>query len=434
MIELKRLREEPELYREALRKKRRDPALAESALMADREWRDALQKMETLRADQNRASAAVPNLRAEERPARLAELRALSAELKTLEPVVRERKKALDRVLMRIPNPPHASVPEGADGNDNVTLRQWGERPAFPFPPRDHVEISLALDVVDFERAARVAGTRSYYLKNEAVLLQHGLVRFAMEFLVQQNFVPVLTPTMVRRAVVVGTMGGPGLDEQMVYRIEDEDLALTGTSEVPLVAMHMDEVLDAASLPLRYVGYSPCYRREAGAHGRDSKGLFRVHQFDKVEMVSFTRPDESWPEHDRLLALEERIMQALALPYRVVDICGGDLGDPAAKKYDIEAWMPGRGDYGETHSCSNCTDYQARRLAIRFRDGGNVETLHTLNGTAIATTRAILAILENGQQADGSVRIPDALVPYVGFAAIEPRRRSAASPTAKEVS
>jgi seryl-tRNA synthetase len=420
VIDLRKLREDPEFFRWALRHKNRDPGLVDRVLEADRAWRAAQHRVEELRARQNRLSAEVPRLGGEERTRRIAELREIASTLREAEQEAKAQREALDRLLLQIPNPPHPSVPPGVDERDNVPVRSWGTRPEFDFEPKDHVELGVALGILDFERAARTSGSRFYFLRGAGVRLQMALAQFALDILTAEGFVPVYPPTLVRPQVVVGAMGGEGLDEQMVYRVAQDDLALAGTSEHPLVAMHMDEVLDAARLPIRYVGISTCYRREAGTYGRESRGLYRVHQFDKVEMVSFTHPDRSWEEHEYLVSLEERIVQRLGLPYRVVLICGGDLGDSAAKKYDLEVWMPGRGEYGETHSCSNCTDFQARRLGIRFREGASSDYVHTLNGTAIAMTRMILALLENYQQPDGSVRIPDPLVPYTGFEVLRP--------------
>lgn len=425
MIDLKRLRDDPEFFRRALRHKQRDPALVDSALQADRAWRAALQLVETLRAEQNRANQEIPKLSDTGRQRRITDLKEIAARIKAAEPEARALREALDQILLRLPNPPHPDVPAGADERANVPVRSWGTRPEFDFPPRDHVELGTLLGILDLERAAKVSGARFYFLIHEGVTLQHALVRFAMDFLVGEGFIPVLPPNLVRPRVLLGAMGGAEMDTQQVYHLGGDDLALIGTSEHPIVAMHMDEVLEGSSLPLRYVGYSPCYRREAGTYGRESRGLYRVHQFDKVEMVSFTHPDRSWDEHEYLVALEERIMQRLGMHYRIVDICGGDLGDAAARKYDLETWMPGRGDHGETHSCSNCTDFQSRRLQIRFREGAQADFVHTLNGTAIATTRAVLAILENCQRADGSVGIPEALVPYTGFDHIAPRTAGA---------
>lgn len=427
MVDLRLLRDSPDTFRAALRKKRADPGLVDQVLDADRRRRDLLQKVETLRAAQNRASEEIPRLSGPDKASRIAEMKQIASDLRAAEPVLRETEEALQAVLSRIPNPPHPSVPEGGP-EDSVTLRVVGALPRFSFQPRDHVELGERLGILDVERSAKVAGPRFFFLTGDGALLQLALIRYAVEFLAAEGLIPVVPPVLVKREYLIGTMGGAAVDEQMVYRIEGEDLALAGTSEVPLAAMHAGEVLEEAQLPLRLCGISPCFRREAGAHGKDTRGIFRVHQFDKVEMFSFCHPDRSWEEHEYLVGLQERLWQSLGLPYRVVNIAGGDLGGPAARKYDIETWMPGRGGYGETQSCSNCTDFQARRLNVRFRshDRKGTEFVHTLNGTAVATTRAIVAILENLQQADQSVRIPVPLVPYMGgHAEIRPQHLKA---------
>lgn len=412
MLDLRYIREHPDEVRAGVAKKRGDVSLVDAALDADRARREALREVERLRAEQNRASAEIPRLAGEERQRRIEAMREVSAHLKQLEPQLREAEERLTDALLRLPNLPHPSVPEGATEADNVPVRTWGEPPTFPFEALDHVEIGRRLDILDFDRAARVAGTRFYYLTREAVLLELALVRYALDVLIGEGFVPVYVPMMVRPEIWTGWNGGAAVDEQMTYAIKQDDLVLIGTAEGPLVGRHAGETLD--DLPLRLAGISACFRREAGTYGRESRGLYRVHQFDKVEMVVLCRREESWAWHERMLAIEEAIVRSLGLAYRVVNICGGDLGDAAAKKYDVEAWMPGRGGYGETHSCSNTTDFQARRLGIRYRANGGTEYVHTLNGTAIATTRAIQAILENFQERGGSVEIPEVLRPYMG--------------------
>ncbi len=415
MIDLKLLRERPDEFKDAMRKRRADPALVDQVLEADRRRRDLLQRVETLRAEQNRASEEIPRLHGPARDARIAEMKRIAADLKAEEPARRDADAALDALLLRIPNPPHPSVPEGGEEN-NTTLRVVGTPPAFSFPPRDHVELGSLLDLLDMERGAKVSGSRFFFLRREGAVLHLALIRYAVDTLVALGFVPTITPVLVKRQNVLGTMGGGALDEQMVYRIEGEDLALAGTSEVALGAMLADEVVEETQLPLRLLGISTCFRRESGAYGKDTRGMFRVHQFDKVEMFSFCHPDRSWEEQEYLLGVQERLWQALGLYYRVVNIAAKDLGDAAARKYDIETWMPGRKGFGETQSCSNCTDFQARRLNVRVRrrDRGGTEFVHTLNGTAVALPRTIIAILENFQQADGSVRLPAPLVPYMG--------------------
>jgi len=415
MVDLRLIREQPDAFRAALRKKRADPRLVDRVLEVDRRRRELVQDVEALRAAQNRASQEIPRLTGPAREERIAAMKRIAAQAKAQEPALQAADATLEALLLQIPNPPHPSVPDGGP-EDSVTLRVVGAPPQFGFPPRDHVDLGAALDLLDVERSAKVSGSRFYFLRRDGALLQLALIRYAVDRLGAEGFIPTIPPVLVKRENMIGMMGGIELDEQMVYRIEGEDLALAGTSEMALGSMYLGEVLREADLPIRLCGVSTCFRREAGAHGKDTRGMFRVHQFDKVEMFSYCHPDRSWEEHDYLLALQERLWKDLGLPYRVVNIAAGDLGDPAARKYDIETWMPGRGGYGETQSCSNCTDFQARRLNIRFRPsgGGGLGFVHTLNGTAVAGTRAIIAILENSQQADGSVRIPRPLVPYMG--------------------
>jgi seryl-tRNA synthetase len=415
MVDLKLIREQPDLFRAGLRKKGAAPGLVDRALDADRRRRELVQQVEALRAAQNRASQEIPKLAGAARGERIDEMKQIAAQVRAQEPLLQEAEAALQAVLLQIPNLPHPSVPEGGP-DDSVTLRVVGTPPEFDFKARDHVELGTALGLLDIERSARVSGSRSYFLRHDGALLHLALLRFAVDRLVAEGFTPVIPPVLIRRENMIGLMGGATLDEQMVYRIEGEDLALAGTSEMALGSMLGGEVLSEADLPIRFCGISTCFRREAGAHGRDTRGIFRVHQFDKVEMFSYCHPERSWEEHEYLVDVQERLWQALGLPYRVVNIAGGDLGDPAARKYDIETWMPGRGAFGETQSCSNCTDFQARRLNVRFRrrDGGGVDFVHTLNGTAVASTRAIVAIIENFQQRDGNIRIPAPIVPYMG--------------------
>lgn len=420
MVDLRSLREDPQTFREALRRRGRDPSLVDQALELDRSWREALQEVERLRAQQNRASEEVARLAPEARGQKIAEVRELAARLKELEPEVRRRREELERVLLLFPNTPHPTVPDGVGEQDNVVVRTWGTPPRFDFEPKDHVEIGLRLGILDFERAAKVSGSRFYYLLGKGALLEMGLVRYALDRLLAHGFVPVIPPVLVRPEIITGAWGGATFDPQQTYRVAEDDLALIGTSEQSLAGFYRDEVLDAQRLPVRFAGISWCFRREAGAHGRETRGLYRVHQFDKVEMFSFGHPERSWEEHEFLVSVEEEILQGLGVPYRVVLLCAGDLGTASAKTYDLEAWMPGRGAYGEVTSCSNTTDFQARRLNVRFRERGRTEFVHTLNGTALATSRVLIALLENYQQPDGSVRIPEALVPYTGFDRVEP--------------
>ncbi|HEV2283681.1 MAG TPA: serine--tRNA ligase [bacterium] len=415
MLDLRLIREHPDEIKTAIRRKGADPGLVDAVLEADRRRRDTLQRVESLRAEQNRASQEIPRLTGAAREARIGEMKRIATELRGTEPDLAASAAALEAALRRIPNPPHPDVPDGGP-EASVTLHTYGEPPHPSFETRDHVDLGTRLDMLDIERAAKISGSRFVLLRGDGALLEMALFRYAVDRLASDGFIPVIPPVLVKREAVLGTMGGGGLDEQMVYRIEGEDLALVGTSEVALGSMLGGEVLDEDALPMRFAGLSSCFRREAGAHGKDTRGIFRLHQFDKVEMFSFCHPDRSWDEHAYLLGRQEALWQGLGLPYRVVDIAAGDLGDPAARKYDIETWMPGRGGYAETQSCSNCTDFQARRLNIRFRSRGRrgLEYVHTLNGTAVAATRAIIAVVENFQQADGSVRIPAVLQPYMG--------------------
>jgi len=415
VLDLRLIREQPDQIKAAIRRKGADPGLVDAVLEADRRRRDALQRVESLRAEQNRASTEIPRLTGSAREARIAEMKRIATELRGTEPDLAAADAALEAALRRIPNPPHPEVPDGGP-EASVTLRTYGEPPHPPFEMLDHVELGTRLDMLDIERAAKISGSRFVLLRRDGALLEMALFRYAVDRLTADGFIPVIPPVLVKREAVLGTMGGGGLDEQMVYRIDGEDLALVGTSEVALGSMLGGEVLDEDALPMRFVGISSCFRREAGAHGKDTRGIFRLHQFDKVEMFSFCHPDRSWDEHAYLLGRQEALWQGLGLPYRVVDIAAGDLGDPAARKYDIETWMPGRGGYAETQSCSNCTDFQARRLNVRFRLRGRrgLEYVHTLNGTAVAATRTIIAVMENFQQAGGSIRIPAVLQPYMG--------------------
>jgi seryl-tRNA synthetase len=303
-------------------------------------------------------------------------------------------------------------VPQGESDEDNELLRTVGDPTELGFEPRDHVDLGELLGIIDLERAARVSGARFAYLLDGAVLLQWALVRYCLDVLVEKDFIPVIPPVLVREEAMYGT-GFLPTDEAQIYATRDDDLYLVGTSEVPLAGLHQGEILDAGSLPRRYVGYSTCFRREAGAYGRDTRGIFRVHQFDKVEMFSFVEPDASWDEHEFLLSCEEELLRGLGIPYRVMNVCTGELGASAAKKYDLEAWLPGQGAYRELTSCSNTTDYQARRLECRIRYQGGNRTAHTLNGTACAIGRTLIAILENFQREDGSVEVPEALHPYL---------------------
>ena len=379
-----------------------------------------IQQIDGLRSRRKALSDAIRAADDADRPAMVDEASALKDTLAEREATLADVETRLRTEQARIPNLTHPDAPVGDDEAANRELSRWGEPPQFDFKPRDHVELGEALDILDFDSATKVTGTGFYFLKNEAVLLEHALVRFALDHLRDEGFTLYATPDMARMKVLEGTGFTPRGEESQIYRIDGQDLGLIATAEITLGGLWMDEILPADRLPLKVGGLSHCFRVEAGAYGRASRGLYRVHQFTKVEMFAFTAPEDSDAMHAEMLRIEERIYQQLGIPYRVIDIATGDLGGPAYRKFDLEAWMPGRGDagdWGEITSTSNCTDYQARRLAIRFRRarGKKPELVHTLNGTAIAASRTPIAILENYQQADGSVVVPEVLRPLTGF-------------------
>jgi seryl-tRNA synthetase len=411
VIDLKLIREEPDGVRAALA--RRDTGLTDlvdRVLDRDQQWRAATTSAESLRAMQKTRSEAfaAARSRGEDAPELRAAMQEMSAEVKELTDQAARAKQELDALLAALPNLPD---PSAAPGPQDELVREVGQPPRFEFQPRDHLE--LAGEMIDMDRAAKLSGARFAYLKGELVMLELALVRWALDKLRAVGFEPVIPPVLVRERALYGTGFLPDT-EQQIYSLPEDELFLVGTSEVALASLHDGEIVEGERLPLRYAGFSPCFRREAGAAGRDTRGIFRVHQFDKVEMFSFVAPEDSAQEHERILAMEEEILGELGLPYRVVNIAVGDLGSSAAKKYDCEAWIPSQGCYRELTSCSNTTDYQARRLNIRTppRDGGQTRAVHTLNGTAVAVGRTIVALLENGQRADGTVALPQCLQPY----------------------
>ena len=396
MIDLRAARNDPDGFRDALARKGAAEVFDE-LLAADQAVRDIQPRVEELRAARK--------VKGKPTPEQLAELERIKEELQSLEQQLAAAEARRKELLNRVPNPPDEATPDGSTDEDAVEIRRWGDPPSFDFPVRDHLE--LAAGGIDLERAAKVSGSRFAYRVGDVALLELALYRFSLDRLGSRGFTPVLPPVLVREEAMYGTGFFP-TEEVNIYAVERDELFLVGTSEVPLAAMHGGEILDADDLPLRYAGYSTCFRREAGAAGKDTRGMFRVHQFDKVEMFVFTRPEWSREEHERLLEIEEELVQELDLPYRVVNIAAGELGASAAKKYDIEAWFPSQERYREITSTSNTTDYQARRLEIRHRrDEKQLEPVHTLNGTAV-TGRAMLAIMENFQEEDGSVSVPDA--------------------------
>jgi seryl-tRNA synthetase len=388
--------------------------------LADR--RSALiQELNELKRRQNQLAKSVGRERDEETRQRLIEeSRTMKERIPQKEKELGQLEERLREEQLKIPNMTHPDAPIGEDESENVEIRRWGEIPDFDFEPKDHVELGDSLGIIDFDAGTKVAGSKFYFLRGDAVILELGLVRYAMDVLVERGYRPTITPDLARDEMLVGTGFIPRGPETQIYSVEDSDLSLIATAEITLAGSLADDILDEEQLPIRLAGLSHCFRTEAGSHGRASRGLYRVHQFTKVEMFAFTTPEQSEAMHNEMLELEEQIFQGLGLPYRVVDICTGDLGGAAYRKYDLEAWMPGRGNYGEVTSTSNTIDYQARRLRIRHRkDGGRPQLLHTLNGTALAISRTLIALLEIYQQEDGSVMLPKALIPYVGKERIE---------------
>ncbi len=419
MIDLRVLRDEPELIRASQRLRGDSPDLVDELLRADEERRAATQRFEALRSEQKTLGKRVASSSGDERTALLARTKELAVEVKAAETAASDHDTALRSAQLRIANIVEDGVPAGGE-DDFVVLREVGDIPDIA-APKDHLELGEALGAIDTERGAKVSGSRFYFLTGVGALLQLGLLQMAITQAVEHGFTPSITPSLVRPEAMEGT-GYLGAHASEIYRLEADDLYLVGTSEVPLAAYHSGEIIDL-DVPERFAGWSSCYRREAGSHGKDVRGILRVHQFDKVEMFSFCRPEEARAEHLRLLAMEEEMLAKVEVPYRVIDVAAGDLGASAARKYDCEAWVPSQSRYREVTSSSNCTTFQARRLNIRYRDAdGRPQTAATLNGT-LATTRWLIPILENHQQPDGSVRVPKALQPYLGGRDVfEPRR------------
>ena len=414
MLDLKLIRSDPERVKAALA--RRGAAERVDELLAlDARRRELLPEIEGAQAERKTLSKKIGEAKQGGGDA-AAEMEAVQGLKERIEAGRAELERVeadLDRVAAELPNLPDPDAPEGDSEEDAVLLREVGEPPSFDFEPRDHLEIGTGLGLIDMEAGARVSGSRFAYLKGDLVLLELALVRYAIDVVREEGHEPVVPPVLVREEALYGTGFLPG-DRDQIYEVPKDELFLVGTSEVPLAGLHADQILAAEQLPLRYAGFSPCFRREAGAAGRDTRGIFRVHQFDKVEMFSFVEPSRSADEHERLLAIEERILGELEIPYRVVNVAAGDLGAPAAKKYDCEAWIPSQGRYRELTSCSNTTDYQARRLKCRYRpaDTEAPRPVHTLNGTAVAVGRTMIALIENRQDRDGNFTLPNTLHRY----------------------
>jgi seryl-tRNA synthetase len=415
VIDLRLLREDPDRVRASQRARGEDVALVDALLSADERRRSSGVRFDELRSEQKALGKLIPKASGDEKAELLTKASRLAADVKAADAEQHEAEEETKRLLLQLGNVVHPDVPVGGEEDFVVlethgTIRDFG---AEGFEPKDHLELGEALGAIDVERAAKVSGSRFYYLTGVGALLELALVNAAMAQATEAGFTPMLTPALVRPRAMEGT-GFLGQAAENVYHLEKDDYYLVGTSEVPLGAYHMDEIVDAEKLPLRYAGFSPCFRREAGTYGKDTRGIFRVHQFDKVEMFSFVDPEDAESEHKRLLEWEKQWLTALELPFQVIDVATGDLGASASRKYDCEAWIPTQGKYRELTSTSNCDTFQARRLSVRMRDGKKVQPLATLNGTLCAVPRTIVAILENHQLADGSVRVPEILRPYLG--------------------
>ncbi|MFJ8645213.1 serine--tRNA ligase [Streptomyces sp. NPDC093546] len=415
MIDLRLLREDPDRVRASQRARGEDVGLVDALLSADERRRSSGVRFDELRSEQRALGKLIPKASSEERAELLSKAEKLKTDVKAAEAEQNEADEETRRLLLRLGNLVHPDVPVGGEEDFVVlethgTIRDFG---AEGFAPKDHLELGEALGAIDVERGAKVSGSRFYYLTGVGALLELALVNAAIAQATAAGFTPMLTPALVRPRAMEGT-GFLGQAAENVYHLEKDDYYLVGTSEVPLAAYHMDEIIDAGKLPLRYAGFSPCFRREAGTYGKDTRGIFRVHQFDKVEMFSYVAPEEAEAEHKRLLEWEKQWLTSLELPFQVIDVATGDLGASASRKYDCEAWIPTQGKYRELTSASNCDGFQARRLSVRMRDGKKVQPLATLNGTLCAVPRTIVALLENHQLADGSVRVPEVLRPYLG--------------------
>jgi seryl-tRNA synthetase len=420
MIDLKQLREDPELFRTSQKLRGEDAGVVDQLLAADEVRRSAIAEFEALRAKQNTLSKEVGSAKGDEKSKLLESAKELAAQVKAADSKRAAAEESANKVSLGISNLIDPQAPVGGEADFKVieTVGRVRDFKAEGFEPRDHLELGKILKAIDTERGAKVSGARSYYLTGSGALLELALVNYAISMAVKNGFIPVIPPVLVKPAAMEGT-GFLGQAAENVYHLSDDELYLVGTSEVPLAAFHMDEILE--NLPIRYTGYSPCFRREAGSYGKDTRGIIRVHQFEKVEMFTFCKPEDAKDEHQRLLNWEKEFFSSLEIPYRVIDVATGDLGASAVRKFDIEAWLPTAGEYREVTSTSNCTQYQARRLNIRYKEDGVTKPVATLNGTLVAVPRTIVAILENHQQKDGSVKLPKALKPFIGMDSLTPK-------------
>ncbi|MCW3996713.1 MAG: serine--tRNA ligase [Candidatus Bathyarchaeota archaeon] len=420
MLDIKLIREQPELVKANLAKRGSPECLTmlDDLIAVDKEWRLNLTKLNELRHDRKTVTIEIAKLKksGKEADSEVSRAQDIDQKITLLEKQVAEQEQKVRDYLMRLPNLLDESVPLGKDSNDNVQVKTWGKIPQFSFPIKNHIDLALSLDQIDMERAGKVSGARFFYLKNEVAMLDMALMSFAIETLTGKGYTPILPPYLMKREAYEGVTALADFAD-VLYKAENEDLYLIATSEHPMAAMFMNETLKEQDMPIKLAGISTCFRKEAGAHGKDTRGIFRTHQFNKIEQFIFCRPEDSARLHEELLQNAEELLQKIGLPYRVVNVCTGDIGTVAAKKYDIEAWMPAQNGYREVVSCSNCTDYQGRRLGIKYREKEGAPpkgVVHTLNSTAIATGRTIVAILENNQNADGTINIPQALRKYMG--------------------
>lgn len=419
MLDMRYIRDHAEEVKENVRRRRVDVDIDALLALDDRRL-STLKQVEEARRERNEVADKMKSAGAEERPALIERGKALKQAVADAEAALETILPAWQELLMQVPNMTHPAAPDGLDDNENKEIARFGTIPEFSFTPKPHTDLGKDLDILDFERGTKVAGAKFYFLKGKLALLEQALIQWVLKEMVVEGFIPMTTPDLAKDEVLLGTGYNPRGPEAQIYSIEGTDTSLIATAEIPLGGYFKDDILDEEQLPIKFVGLSHCFRREAGTYGRESYGLYRVHQFSKVELFVFAAPSQSEAMHEELRRLEERIYTKLGVPFRVVDICTGDLGGPAYRKYDLEAWMWGKGEgkggWGEVTSASNCTDYQARRLNIRVRHkDGSIEYLHTLNGTAIALSRGLIAILENYQQADGSILVPEVLRPFTGF-------------------
>ena len=416
MLDPRIIKEKSQVIRDMLKARSMEFDL-QALIDSDQKRREFIMKTDELRKKKNQMALEISQKKktGEDASATIEEMKKISSEQSKLESLQKENEEKYNKLALTIPNLIHDSVPIGEDETANKEIKKWGNIPKFDFKINDHIDISENRDLVDLERAAKVAGARFYYLKNDLVRLNQSLIHYALDFLAEKNYSLIQPPYMINRQSMEGAIIAEDFEE-VIYKVEDEDLYMIGTSEHAMAAMHSNEIIEGKDLPLRYAGVSPCFRKEAGAHGRDQKGIFRVHQFDKIEQFVFTRPEDSWEEHERMLAIAEEFYQKLEIPHRIMLLSSGDMGKISAKTYDIEAWMAGQNAYREIVSCSNCLEYQARRLKIRFRDKTNEDTqyLHTLNSTLIATSRILVSMMENFQTKDGHIKIPKVLEKYMG--------------------